>query len=80
MAEQRTSEDRDRAPEAPPSSRPVPGPPLAEAAPERQRDPQRTRLDILDVATREFAERGYSGGRVDEIAARTRTTKRMIYH
>lgn len=46
----------------------------------RQRDAERTRNEILEVATREFAERGYSGGRVDEIAARTRTTKRMIYY
>ena len=46
----------------------------------RQRDAARTRRDILDVATAEFAERGYSGGRVDEIAARTQTTKRMIYY
>jgi AcrR family transcriptional regulator len=48
--------------------------------PERRRDAQRTRSDILAVARREFAERGYSGARVDEIAARTSTTKRMIYY
>jgi AcrR family transcriptional regulator len=48
--------------------------------PERRRDAQRTRNDILEVARHEFAERGYSGARVDEIAARTRTTKRMIYY
>ncbi|WP_306215931.1 TetR/AcrR family transcriptional regulator [Actinoplanes sp. RD1] len=47
---------------------------------ERQRDAERTRADILDVATGEFADRGYGGARVDEIAARTRTTKRMIYY
>jgi AcrR family transcriptional regulator len=47
---------------------------------ERHRDADRTRQEILEVATREFAERGYSGARVDEIAARTRTTKRMIYY
>src|SRR5215471_11714489 len=47
---------------------------------ERRRDAQRTRQNILDVARREFAERGYSGARVDHIAARTRTTKRMIYY
>lgn len=46
----------------------------------RQRDPERTRTEILDVATAEFAEHGYSGARVDEIAERTRTTKRMIYY
>ncbi len=51
-----------------------------ESSPERQRDAERTRNEILDVATREFADRGYAGGRVDEIAARTRTTKRMIYY
>jgi AcrR family transcriptional regulator len=48
--------------------------------PERRRDAQRTRSDILEVARREFAERGYTGARVDEIAARTSTTKRMIYY
>ncbi|GAA3756271.1 AcrR family transcriptional regulator [Spinactinospora alkalitolerans] len=46
----------------------------------RVRDAARTRTEILDVAAREFAERGYAGARVDEIAARTRTTKRMIYY
>ena len=46
----------------------------------RRRDPEQTRADILDVATREFAEQGYAGARVDEIAERTRTTKRMIYY
>jgi AcrR family transcriptional regulator len=47
---------------------------------ERQRDAERTRQEILEVATREFADQGYAGARVDEIAARTRTTKRMIYY
>ena len=50
------------------------------AVPERQRDAERTRAEILDVATREFAEHGYSGARVDVIAAKTRTTKRMLYY
>jgi AcrR family transcriptional regulator len=50
------------------------------AVEERQRDPERTQREILDVATKEFAERGFSGARVDEIAERTRTTKRMIYY
>jgi AcrR family transcriptional regulator len=52
----------------------------ARAGTERQRDPERTRAEILDVATAEFAESGYTGARVDEIAANTRTTKRMIYY
>src|SRR5436305_11867837 len=54
---------------------------MAQAAEvERQRDPDRTWAEILEVATREFAEHGYSGARVDEIAERTRTTKRMLYY
>jgi len=52
----------------------------ADAEPARQRDAERTRAEILTVAAAEFAERGYNGARVDEIAARTRTTKRMIYY
>ena len=47
---------------------------------ERRRDADRTRQEILDEATREFADRGFAGGRIDEIAERTRTTKRMIYY
>src|SRR3954470_5315757 len=50
------------------------------AVPERTRDRDRTRGEILAVATAEFAEHGYSGARVDEIAERTRTTKRMLYY
>jgi AcrR family transcriptional regulator len=46
----------------------------------RTHNAERTRADIIEVATREFADRGYAGARVDEIAARTRTTKRMIYY
>src|SRR5664280_2610363 len=46
----------------------------------RLRDPERTKLEILAVATDEFARLGFAGARVDEIAARTRTTKRMIYY
>jgi AcrR family transcriptional regulator len=47
---------------------------------ERRRDRDRTQAEILDVATRHFAEHGYSGARVDEIAEQTRTTKRMLYY
>jgi len=50
------------------------------AGPARQRDAEQTRADILEVASREFAEQGYAGARVDQIAERTRTTKRMIYY
>ncbi|MFT8245152.1 TetR/AcrR family transcriptional regulator [Roseomonas sp. BN140053] len=51
-----------------------------EREPRRTRDPEETRRDILAVATAEFAAHGLRGARVDEIAARTRTTKRMIYY
>ena len=53
---------------------------MTSAGSERQRDPERTRGEILDVALSEFARNGYAGARVDEIAARTRTTKRMLYY
>lgn len=36
--------------------------------------------DILEVATREFSDKGLAGARIDEIAAATRTSKRMIYY
>jgi len=52
----------------------------AEPVEEKRRDAERTRAEILAVAAAEFADRGYAGARVDEIAARTRTTKRMIYY
>jgi AcrR family transcriptional regulator len=45
-----------------------------------QRDPARSREDILDAATEEFAEKGLSGARIDAIALRTSTSKRMIYY
>ena len=43
-------------------------------------DPEGVRQDILKVAIAEFAAHGLSGARVDDIAARTRTSKRMIYY
>ncbi|MBM3538813.1 MAG: TetR/AcrR family transcriptional regulator [Alphaproteobacteria bacterium] len=49
-------------------------------ASQRTNDPERTKRDIVTVATHEFAENGLSGARVDEIAARTKTSKRMIYY
>ena len=50
------------------------------AEPARHQDPEGTRRDILEVASREFARNGLAGARVDEIAARTRSSKRMIYY
>lgn len=54
--------------------------PAARRKASRRYDATRTRHDILSVATREFARNGYNGARVDAIAARTATTKRMIYY
>ena len=50
------------------------------AKPARVHDPEGVKRDIVAVATEEFSRKGYSGARVDEIAARTRTSKRMIYY
>ena len=36
--------------------------------------------DILAVATREFAEKGLAGARIDVITEAMRTSKRMIYY
>jgi AcrR family transcriptional regulator len=47
---------------------------------QRVNDPEGTRRNIVEVATREFAQKGYGGARVDAIANRTRTSKRMIYY
>ncbi len=52
----------------------------AKSAMPRTRDAQATRRDILNVSVEEFAEKGLSGARIDEIAARTNTSKRMIYY
>ncbi|MCI4591960.1 TetR family transcriptional regulator [Sphingobium sp. BYY-5] len=46
----------------------------------RAADAEETRLNILDVATAEFADKGLSGARIDEIAERTNASKRMIYY
>jgi TetR/AcrR family transcriptional regulator len=58
---------------------------LAHAAPPKRAarkkyDAAKTRANILSIATREFARNGYNGARIDAIAARTSTTKRMIYY
>jgi len=46
----------------------------------RTNDPARTRADIIEVATREFADKGLAGARIDLIAEAMRTSKRMIYY
>ncbi len=46
----------------------------------RVNDAERTRAEILSAAIQEFGEKGLAGARIDEIAAATRTSKRMIYY
>src|ERR1700761_9234394 len=58
----------------------APSPDSATGKLTRKPDAERTRRDILEMARAEFVEHGLSGARVDAIAARMRTTKRMIYY
>jgi AcrR family transcriptional regulator len=60
----------------------MPQPPTADdrTRPGTRRDPEGTRRSILEAAVDEFSAHGLAGGRVDAIAERTRTTKRMIYY
>lgn len=48
--------------------------------PRRNNDPDATKRNIIAVATKEFSENGLSGARIDEIAAKTKSSKRMIYY
>ena len=58
--------------------------PRAASAPARKSpraaDAELSRANILEVARREFADKGLSGARIDEIAEKTNTSKRMIYY
>ncbi len=47
---------------------------------QRSQASEETRRDIIAAAIHEFAEHGLTGARVDAIAARTKTTKPMIYY
>jgi AcrR family transcriptional regulator len=49
-------------------------------AAEADSDANRSKEDILAIATEEFAVNGLSGARVDAIAEKTQTSKRMIYY
>lgn len=50
------------------------------AEPRRWRNAERTRADLLEIATEEFAEKGVAGTRVDEIVRRCGVTKNVLYH
>ncbi len=46
----------------------------------RTNDADETRNNILQIAAREFADKGLAGARIDEIAEKTSSSKRMIYY
>ena len=46
----------------------------------KKRNPEAVKANILRVATEEFATSGYAGARVNVIAEKTDTSKRMIYY
>lgn len=51
------------------------------AAPAKKpRNPDDTKRRILAAAKMEFAKKGLGGARVDDIAARAKANKRMMYH
>lgn len=45
----------------------------------QERDPEKSKQRILAAAEQEFAQKGFYGARVDEIAAHAKINKRMIY-
>ena len=63
-------------------SRPASGAPIKSRARTQRptRDAERTQAAILDAATQEFARHGLGGARVDRIAERAKTNKRMLYY
>ena len=47
---------------------------------DRYSEAEQARLNILDIAAQEFADKGLAGARVDEIADKINSSKRMIYY
>ena len=45
-----------------------------------KQDPERVQRDIIEVATRVFADQGFAKARIEDIAAQTETSKRMVYY
>lgn len=46
----------------------------------RINDPERTKEDILEIATHAFARDGLTGSRINDISGLTAASKRMIYY
>lgn len=55
-------------------------PPAAGRRQHWKQDPEGVQRNIIDVATKVFAEQGFSNTRIDDIAALTDTSKRMVYY
>ena len=51
-----------------------------EARTKRRHDPDLTKSLILDAAKKEFAEKGFDGARIDQIAATANVNKQLIYY
>ncbi|MGO4756059.1 TetR/AcrR family transcriptional regulator, partial [Streptomyces sp. 2MCAF27] len=64
---------KEKAPQAPPKK-----PRRAPAPAERKLDPERSRRLLLDAAMDEFAEKGFAGARVQDIADRAGLNKQLI--
>ena len=58
----------------------APGASALEPRKSRKNNPEKTRENILQEAIVEFVQQGLSGARVDAIAERIHTSKRMIYY
>ncbi len=54
--------------------------PAKRSPPQAGADGNIVRANIIEAARTLFAQKGYSGARVDEIVTRARTTKPMIYY
>ena len=58
----------------------APGASALEPRKSRKNNPEKTRENILQEAIVEFVQQGLAGARVDAIAERIHTSKRMIYY
>ncbi|MGK9042496.1 TetR family transcriptional regulator [Rhizobium sp. SA279] len=77
MEETTKNQPSDPAPDAAMEKTPSP---KRKRATTQARNPERTRAAILEAARREVAAKGLAGARIDVVARRAGTNKRMIYH
>lgn len=62
------------------TKKPVPARSARRTKEKRGRDPVKSKQTILQAATGEFCQHGFSGARIETIAAKSRSNMRMIYH